>query len=210
VDRVLNDVPARIHGRAADHFGHFGASDARDARGGEKNRGGERLARKFPDVLLLGITGLIVRYADPYGSRGRKVSSALKCCKPVSRRRNHPANRSCRLPHGRALPPPAWLERHRRPARGRFHGIGAGRPKKRAALGPPPIRSFGPNSTRIIHVELDRVRGHLEAHHLAHFQFDVAVDDIVVENAACLEESAILVEINEGFAQRAADGRDFL
>jgi hypothetical protein len=50
----------------------------------------QRLARKFHDVLLLGITGLIVRYADPYGSRGRKVSSALKCCKPVSRRRNRP------------------------------------------------------------------------------------------------------------------------
>ena len=89
-------------------------------------------------------------------------------------------------------------------------GAGRGGREKRAALGPPPIRSFGPKSTRIIHVELDRVRGHLEAHHLAHFQFDVAVDDIVVENAACLEESAILVEIAEGFAQRAADGRDFL
>ncbi|MFZ0494469.1 MAG: hypothetical protein WBE80_01475 [Methylocella sp.] len=44
-----------------------------------KNRGGERLARKFHDVLLLGITGLIVRHAGLYGSRGRKVSSALKC-----------------------------------------------------------------------------------------------------------------------------------
>jgi hypothetical protein len=81
---------------------------------------------------------------------------------------------------------------------------------KRAAIRPPSISSFGQTSTRIIHVELDRVRGHLEAHHLAHFQFDVAVDDVVVENAACLEESAILVEIAEGFAQRAADGRDFL
>jgi hypothetical protein len=42
----------------------------------------QRLARKFHDVLLLGITGLIVRYADPYGSRGRKVSRcALKSFK---------------------------------------------------------------------------------------------------------------------------------
>src|ERR1700730_1815323 len=129
---------------------------------------------------------------------------------PASRYRggNRPANRSCRLPPMRALPPPAWLERHRRPAS--FDGIEARRPEERAAIRPPPFRSFRINSQRIIHVEFDRVRGHLAAHHLAHFQFDVAVDDVVVENAACLEESAILVEIAEGFAQRAADGWDFL
>ena len=81
---------------------------------------------------------------------------------------------------------------------------------KRAAIRPPSISSFGIKSTRIIHVELDRVRGHLEAHNLAHFQFDVADDDVVVEDAARLEKRAILVEIAEGVAQRAADGGDFL
>src|ERR1700736_6217565 len=83
-------------------------------------------------------------------------------------------------------------------------------PEERAAIRPPPIRSFGINSQRIIHVEFDRVRGHLAAHHLAHFQFDVAVDDVVVEDAAGLEERAVLVEIGEGVAERAADGRDSL
>jgi RHS repeat-associated protein len=51
------------------------------------------------------------------GAGAEKFQTRLNARKPVSsRRRNRPANRSCRLPHRRALPPPAWLERHRRPA----------------------------------------------------------------------------------------------
>src|SRR5205085_9446058 len=43
-------------------------------------------------------------------------------------------------------------------------------------------------SLRIIHIELDRVRGHLEALDFGHFQFDIAVDEVVIEHAAILEE----------------------
>ena len=39
-------------------------------------------------------------------------------------------------------------------------------------------------SHRIVHVVFDRMRGHFEAHHLGHLEFDVAVDLVVVEDAA--------------------------
>src|SRR4051795_11314242 len=48
-------------------------------------------------------------------------------------------------------------------------------------------------SQRIIHLEFDRVRGHLEAFDLRHLQFDISVDEVVVEHAAVLQESAVLV-----------------
>ena len=63
---------------------------------------------------------------------------------------------------------------------------------------------------RVVHVEFDRVRGHFEAHDLCHLQLDVAVDLVVVEDAAGLQEAAVLVEALQRFAQRAADGRDLL
>src|SRR6201999_2336283 len=63
---------------------------------------------------------------------------------------------------------------------------------------------------RIVHLELNRVRGVLEADHFGHLQLDVAVDEVVVEHAAGLEEGAVLVELLERLAQRAADGRDVL
>src|ERR1700746_2026204 len=134
------------------------------------------------------------------GGGAEKFQARLNACTPVSRRLNRRASRPCRLPHRRTLPPPVRGERHRRPARGLLDGT--------EARGPPSISCFRIHSRRIIHVEFDRVRGHLAAHHLAHFQFDVTVDDVVVENAACLEESAILVEIAESVAERATDGRD--
>src|SRR5438132_11327812 len=65
-------------------------------------------------------------------------------------------------------------------------------------------------SLRIIHLELDRMRRHLEALDLGHLQFDVAVDEVVVENAAVLEERAILVEIVQRLAERATHRRDRL
>ena len=54
------------------------------------------------------------------------------------------------------------------------------------------------------------MRGHLEASDFGHLQFDEAVDEVVVEHAAGLEERAILVEVLERFAQRTADRRDGL
>src|SRR4051794_23505976 len=50
-------------------------------------------------------------------------------------------------------------------------------------------------SQRVIHVELDRMRGHLEAFDFGHLQLDVAVDEVVVEHAAVLQEAAVLVEV---------------
>ena len=62
---------------------------------------------------------------------------------------------------------------------------------------------FGIMLRRIVHLELDRMRRVLEADDLAHLQVDIAVDEVVVEHAADLEEGAILVELFERLAQRA-------
>ena len=56
-------------------------------------------------------------------------------------------------------------------------------------------------SAGIIHFELDRMRRHLEAFDFGHLQFDVAVDEVVVEHAAVLQERAVFVEIFQRFAQ---------
>ena len=50
----------------------------------------------------------------------------------------------------------------------------------------------------------------LETDHLRHLQLDVAVDKVVIEHAASLEEVAVLAELLKRLAQRAADGRDLL
>ena len=44
------------------------------------------------------------------------------------------------------------------------------------------------------------MRRHFETHDFRHLQFDIAVDEIVVEDATGLQEGSILVEINERFA----------
>jgi hypothetical protein len=41
-------------------------------------------------------------------------------------------------------------------------------------------------SLRIVHVELDRVRGHLKTLDFGHLELDEAVDEVVVEHAAVL------------------------
>ena len=56
-------------------------------------------------------------------------------------------------------------------------------------------------SARIVHVELDRVGGHFETGDFGHLQLDIAVDEIVIEHAAGLEERAILVEIFQSLAK---------
>src|ERR671922_1294869 len=68
----------------------------------------------------------------------------------------------------------------------------------------------GTTLRRIIHFELDRMRRVLEADDLGHLQIDVAVDEVIVENAARFEEGAVLVQISERLAQRAAHGGDLL
>src|SRR5262245_41763442 len=65
-------------------------------------------------------------------------------------------------------------------------------------------------SSRVVHLELDRMRGVLEADHFLHLELDVAVDEVVVEHAADLEELAVLVELLQRLAERAAHGRDLL
>ena len=57
-------------------------------------------------------------------------------------------------------------------------------------------------SVRIVHVVFDRVRRHLETHHVGHLQFDVGVDEVVVEDAAGLQEVAVLIEAVERLAQQ--------
>src|SRR5436190_16209788 len=81
-----------------------------------------------------------------------------------------------------------------------------GAPKRPAFPSSPPQASSG----RVIHLELDRMRGVLETDHLLHLELDVHLDEIVVEHAAGFQELAVLVEIAERLAQRAAYGGDLL
>jgi hypothetical protein len=55
--------------------------------------------------------------------------------------------------------------------------------------------------SRVVHLVFDRVGGVFEADHLGHLQLDIAVDEIVVEHAAGLEERAVLVETAERVTQ---------
>ena len=61
---------------------------------------------------------------------------------------------------------------------------------------------------RVVHLVFDRMRGVLEADHFRHLQVDVAVDEVVVEHAAGLEELAVLVEFFRapGAANRTPSG----
>src|SRR5262245_22662772 len=63
----------------------------------------------------------------------------------------------------------------------------------------------GPSS-RIVHHELERMRRHLEALHFRHLQVHVAVDEVVVEDAALLQEVAVLVEAAQRLSQGPANG----
>src|ERR1700688_3255566 len=72
------------------------------------------------------------------------------------------------------------------------------------------IAMLGGDSRRIVHLEFHRMRGVLEADDFAHLQLDIGVDEVVVEDAARLEEAAILVELLEGLPERAAYGGDLL
>src|SRR3954452_19772668 len=85
------------------------------------------------------------------------------------------------------------------------------RTTKKAPRGAPFVRrSRSGGLARIVHLELDRVRGHFEAGDFGHLQLDISVDEVVVEHAAVLEEAAVLVEVFERLAQAAAHRRDLL
>jgi hypothetical protein len=43
-------------------------------------------------------------------------------------------------------------------------------------------------SVGVVHRELDRVRRHLEALHILHLELDIALDEVVVEDAAGLRK----------------------
>src|SRR5690242_9430885 len=62
--------------------------------------------------------------------------------------------------------------------------------------------------TRIIHVEFDRARRGLPAHHLFPFQVHVGVDLVVAEHVALGQEAAVVGEADQRLAQRPADGRN--
>src|SRR6266480_404313 len=57
---------------------------------------------------------------------------------------------------------------------------------------------------RVIHLEFDWMRRVLEANDLDHLELDIAIDEIVIEDAARFEEVTVLVQIAERFAQAAA------
>src|SRR5262245_43877894 len=65
-------------------------------------------------------------------------------------------------------------------------------------------------SGRIVHLELDRMGGVLEADHLGHLQVDIAVDEVLVEYAAGQQEAVVLLELLERLAQRPAHRRNLL
>ena len=45
------------------------------------------------------------------------------------------------------------------------------------------------------------MRGHFKLHDVVHLEFDIAVDEVVVEHAAGLQERAVLVEVLESFTK---------
>ena len=53
----------------------------------------------------------------------------------------------------------------------------------------------GAPSTAVIHIELDRMRRHLETLHLLHLQLEIGVDLIVGEDVAPLQEGAVRIEM---------------
>src|SRR5690606_27938239 len=71
--------------------------------------------------------------------------------------------------------------------------------KKRGAEAP--LSDAARASGRVIHHEFDRVRRMFEPGDLTHLQLNIAVDEIVIEHPAGLEEGSILVERLQGFPQ---------
>jgi len=55
---------------------------------------------------------------------------------------------------------------------------------------------------RVVHVELDRMGCVLEADYFRHLEVDIAVDEIVIEHTAGLEERTVPVEVTERLARQ--------
>src|SRR5215475_9746596 len=89
------------------------------------------------------------------------------------------------------IPRPTGVTRQatRRSSRpgGKWGGQDNGRPIR---FGPP--RTYASNT--VIHIELDRVRHHLEPLYLFHLQLEIGIDRVVREHVALLQEGAVLVE----------------
>src|SRR5690606_10526449 len=71
-------------------------------------------------------------------------------------------------------------------------------------------QKLDPASEAVVQVELDRMRRHLHALDLLLLQRDIAVDQLVAEHVALLQELAVAVERLERLLQREANGRDLL
>jgi len=66
--------------------------------------------------------------------------------------------------------------------------------KTTAGLGPAVRKALSRTSERIVHVELDGMRRHLEARDLRHLELDIGLDEIVVEDATRLQEPIVLAK----------------
>ena len=61
-----------------------------------------------------------------------------------------------------------------------------------------------PTLHAVVHVEFDGVGGHAETRDFFFLERDIGIEHIVAEHAALGEESAILVEVFQGFIKRSA------
>src|SRR5262245_55037521 len=143
--------------------------------------------------------------ASPSGRRASRASTRPNSTGPTTSSstsltiRGQARRRS--TPNGPYRRQRSWRRRARKTDRSK----GKGRPKERPFC----FRLRVPTRLRrVVHLELDRMRGVLEADDLRHLQLDVAVDEVVVEHATGLEEGTVLVEFLERLAERAAHRRD--
>src|SRR5947207_3315150 len=63
-------------------------------------------------------------------------------------------------------------------------------------------------STAVVHLELNRVRGHAKTGDLLHLEADIGVDYVVGEHPAPRQELAIFVEMLDGHVQGMANRRN--
>ena len=75
---------------------------------------------------------------------------------------------------------------------------------------PPPETRPPDSSDAVIHIELDRVRGHAQAHDVGGFQLDIGVNQVVGKDPAGRQETTIGIERIERFVERLADFRNAL
>ena len=54
---------------------------------------------------------------------------------------------------------------------------------------------------RVVHVELDGMRGHAKTRDLVHLECDVGIDHVVAEDASAGEELTIPIEVLDGLIE---------